>query len=191
MDMPKPTDAHRQLEKLAGNWVGEETLYPSSFDPKGGTATSRMTGRMAVGGFALISDYQQERGGVTTFQGHGVFTYEPNSGEYAMYWVDSIGMPGETFHGRLDGSILTLTSRGPMGSFRISYDVGTPRQLKSHMDTSQDGVNWQPLFDSVYAPAPAAKPAAPKKSFAKKPSPKKAMKKAPTRKAAKKRKAKR
>ena len=29
MDMPKPTEAHKKLEKLVGNWSGEEKI--SSF----------------------------------------------------------------------------------------------------------------------------------------------------------------
>jgi len=169
MDMPKPTEAHRQLEKLAGTWVGDETLYPSPMDPQGGTATSRMTARVVADGFALVTDYEQERGGIVTYRGHGVFTYEPQAGEYVMYWVDSIGSPGETFRGRLDGSMLAMTSRGAMGSFRLSYDLATPGRLKSRMEMSQDGINWMPFFDSNYVPHPPAKAASAKKAPAKRP----------------------
>jgi hypothetical protein len=179
MDMPKPTDAHRQLEKLAGSWVGDETIYPSPMDPQGGTATSRMTAKVVVDGFALVSDYHQERGGVVTYRGHGIFTYEPQSSEYVMYWVDSIGSPGETFRGRLDGSMLALTSRGPMGSFRLSYDLGTPGRLKSRMEMSQDGMNWQPFFDSSFVPHPPSKPPTAKKKPVAKPMAKRPAKKAP------------
>jgi hypothetical protein len=61
MEMPKPTPGHLRLKKLEGHWEGEETMHPSQWDPKGGTATGRTQGRLALNGFALISDYDQER----------------------------------------------------------------------------------------------------------------------------------
>jgi hypothetical protein len=52
MEMPKPSDGHRRLERLAGRWEGEEKMEPSPWDPQGGTALGCVTG-------------------------HGVYTYDP------------------------------------------------------------------------------------------------------------------
>jgi len=77
MEMPKPQDQHKKLEMLAGTWTGEEKLYPSPWDPKGGTATSRVEARIGLGGFFLISDYEEKREGKVAYQGHGVYGWDP------------------------------------------------------------------------------------------------------------------
>jgi hypothetical protein len=165
MEMPKPSDGHRLFEKMAGSWIGDETIYPGPMDPVGGKAISRYSTRIGVNGFALISDYEQERGGAVTFRGHAVFTFEPQSGDYVMYWVDTMGMPGETFRGRFDGNTLTLSSQNPMGQARLSYSFSADDRIMSRMEVSQDGFNWMPFFDSTYAKAPPppspARPSAP------------------------------
>ena len=92
-EMPKPTEKHAKLQSLAGTWVGEETMYPSPWDPKGGPALGRTESRLDLDGFYLLSDYTQERGGRTSYKGHGVFGYDPGSGSYTMHWFDSMGFP--------------------------------------------------------------------------------------------------
>ena len=63
MEMPIPSDGHRKLEKIAGQWEGEETMHPSPWDLQGGKATGHIRSRVALSGFALINDYEQERDG--------------------------------------------------------------------------------------------------------------------------------
>src|SRR5262245_23725341 len=161
MEMPKPTQAHDVFHKLAGSWTGEETMYPSPWDPAGGKATARMSSRVGVDGFALIGDYEQERGGTVTFRGHSVWSFDKNKSEYVMYWVDSMGMPGEGFRGTLDGSALTMVSHNPMGHAKLTYDVSVPDRIGCRMETSQGGVIWQPMFDSTYVKAPPPPPPPP------------------------------
>ncbi|HEY2412562.1 MAG TPA: DUF1579 family protein, partial [Pirellulaceae bacterium] len=111
MDMPKPGEAHRKIQKLVGNWLGEEKLFPSPWDPKGGTAQARVSNRLALGGFAVIQDYEQLRGGAATFAGHGVFSFNPHDSTYSMHWWDSMGSPPNNFVGKFDGDVLTLTHK--------------------------------------------------------------------------------
>jgi hypothetical protein len=35
MEMPKPTAAHRKLERVVGRWTGEEKLFPFALGPQG------------------------------------------------------------------------------------------------------------------------------------------------------------
>ena len=49
MTMPKPSDGHLVLEKLSGTWEGEETMYPSQWDPEGGVAVGRNRNRLTLG----------------------------------------------------------------------------------------------------------------------------------------------
>jgi hypothetical protein len=180
-EMPMPTEAHRLFEKLAGSWIGNETIYPGPMDPVGGKAVSRYSARIGVNGLALISDYEQERGGEVTFRGHAVFTYEPQSGDYVMHWVDTMGTPPEMFRGKLTDNTLTLRTHNSMGHARLVYDVSAPRRFRSRMEISNDGENWMPFSDTVYTllprpPAPAsAQPRAPERRHA-------AKKKAPAKK---------
>ncbi len=150
MEMPKPSAGHLSLEKLAGHWEGEDTMHPSQWDPKGGIAVGRTTSRLALNGFALISDYEQERDGIITYTGHGVYTFRPKDELYALHWFDCLGTTPEIFEGRFDGDILTMAHGGPGMHARMTYDLSDSRHMVSKMEMSQDGVTWNTLFDGRY-----------------------------------------
>lgn len=150
MDMPKPSNGHLLLEKLAGTWEGKETMHPSQWVPKGGAAIGRNRNRLGLGGFALISDYEQERNGALTFTGHGVYTFDPMEDQYYLHWFDCIGSPPEIFSGGFDGDVLTLAHGGPGQHARITTDLGAPGVIKRTMEMSPDGVEWKVLFEAVY-----------------------------------------
>lgn len=150
MEMPKPGPGHLKLEILAGNWVGEEKMYPSQWDPKGGTAVGRTKNWLALGGFVLLSDYEQERDGVITFSGHGVMSFDPEKELYAFYWFDCMGSPPEVFEGRFDGGILTIAHGGPGMHARFTYDMSEPPYMVTQMEMSQDGTEWKTLFEGRY-----------------------------------------
>jgi hypothetical protein len=79
MEMPTPDEHHEKLSVLAGSWVGEETMYPSPWDPAGGGARGFIEARMDLHGMFLVSDYRQERGGAVTYRGHGVYGWDASS----------------------------------------------------------------------------------------------------------------
>lgn len=150
MDMPQPTPGHALLERMAGHWSGEETMHPSRWDPAGGKATGVTQSRMGLGGFALISNYHQERDGQVAFRGHGVYTYDPDRELYRLHWFDSMGNEPEVFTGHMEDEILTLSHEGPPMHARMTYDLSTPGQMLGTMDMSEDGQEWQRLFEGVY-----------------------------------------
>jgi hypothetical protein len=147
MEMPTPSAGHRKLEKIGGQWEGEEKMYSSPWDPKGGTAIGRIKSRVALNGFALINDYEQERDGKITFTGHGVFTYDPNEEGYTLTWFDCMGAPPEIFKGNFDGEILNLAHGGPGMHVRLTYDLSEPGFLSTSMEMSKDGTAWSRFFD--------------------------------------------
>lgn len=151
MEMPKPGHGHLKMEKLVGSWEGEETMHPSQWDPKGGTAVGRSTHRMALNGFALLYDYEQERDGVVTFTGHGVMTFDPKGERYTFHWFDCMGSPPEVFVGDFDGDILTLAHGGPGMHARMTYDLSVSRQMRTKMEMSEDGATWNTLFEGRYS----------------------------------------
>jgi hypothetical protein len=150
MDMPKPSPGHLLLEKLVGTWEGEETMHPSQWDPEGGVAFGRNHNTLSLGGFALLTDYEQERGGAITFTGHGVYTYDPKEDRYTLHWFDCIGSPPEVFEGGFQGDILTLAHGGPGMHARMTYDLSTPGTLQARMEMSPDGQDWKVLFEATY-----------------------------------------
>ncbi len=150
MEMPGPSAGHRKLELLVGEWEGSERMYPSQWDPKGGVAVGRTRSRLALGGFAVISDYEQERDGAITFSGHGVYTFDPKTEVYSLYWVDSMGSPPEVFEGGFTGDVLTLGHGAPPMHVRLIWDLTESGQMASSMEMSDDGVTWNKLFDAAY-----------------------------------------
>jgi hypothetical protein len=150
MEMPKPTPGHLRLEALAGHWDGKETMHPSQWDPDGGIAVGRTRGRLPLNGFALISDYEQERDGVITFTGHGVWSFDPKEDLYALHWFDCMGSPPEVFVGRFDGDVLTVAHGGPGMHARLTYDLTDSQHLLTKMEMSQDGATWNTLFEGRY-----------------------------------------
>ncbi len=150
MEMPKPTAAHRKLEKLVGRWTGEERVHPSPFDPKGGTAIARIENRLALDGFAVVQDYEQGRNGVVNFRGHGVFRWDASQQCYEMYWFDSMGMAPNIFRGSFDGDVLSLSCKDPHGHSRATFDLSQKGHYKFRMDVSPDGSQWFPFMEGQY-----------------------------------------
>ena len=93
MEMPKPTKHHEKLAAMVGDWTGEETMHPSPWDPKGGTATSRTSTRLELDGFFLVTDYVQERGGRVSYRGHGVVGWDQRPARRRKRWPSNNAPP--------------------------------------------------------------------------------------------------
>lgn len=150
MEMPKPTETHERLKKIVGNWVGEERLYPSPWDPKGGTAIGRVQNRLALDGFVVVQDYEQERNGRVNFRGHGVFTWNQSERCYVLYWFDSMGFPPNLFKGNFENNVLTVATKDAQGHSRAVFDFNKDRQYSYKMDVSQDGNQWYTFMEATY-----------------------------------------
>ena len=150
MEMPKPGPAHEKLARLVGNWVGQEKISPSPWDPAGGVATGRVNNRVAVDGFAVVQDYEQERNGAVNMRGVGIFTYDAGGQCYKMHWTDSMGMGVAEYTGQFEGDKLVLSNKGPMGHSRATFDTGTPGAYRFVMEVSQDGSTWFTFMSGEY-----------------------------------------
>ena len=151
MGMPGPTDEHRRLERLAGSWAGEEIVHPSPWDPGGGPATGRTLARMSLGGFFLISDYEQERDGKVNFRGHGVYGWDTESNLYTMHWFDSLGIdPGDPGTGAWEGDVLTFThGTFPRGRSRHVYRIGSD-EYHLRIEQLVAKMGWRPFLEGTY-----------------------------------------
>ncbi len=150
--MPTPTPQHKTLARLAANWIGDDTMFPSQWDPKGGTARSTFKTQMACDGFFLVGDYAQERDGKVVYRGHGVFGYDEKDGVFTMYWFDSMGGGGYTTpsKGKWHGDTLQFEQVTPMGHMRHVYEFESANRMTFRIDVSRDGANFAPMMASRY-----------------------------------------
>ena len=150
MNLPAPGPGHARMQEMAGDWEGEEQMHPSDWDPVGGIAIGRRSARIGLSGFALISDYEQERDGAITFSGHGVMTFDSKADSYTLHWFDSMGFGAEVFQGDFERDVLTLSHGGPGMHARLTQDLSNAGELRTKMEMSQDGNAWSTLFDGRY-----------------------------------------
>jgi uncharacterized protein DUF1579 len=151
MEMPKPQEQHRRLSELAGTWTGDETMYPSPWDPKGGKASGRVVSKIEMDGFFLLYDYVQERGSQPSYRGHGVFGWDGSQKCYTMHWFDSMGSPsGEPMKGTWEEKSLVFQAKGPMGHSRITYNFEGKDRFQFLMEGSQDGKQWAKMMEGTY-----------------------------------------
>jgi hypothetical protein len=146
MEMPSPSAGH----SLAGSWRGQERIHPSPMAPAGGTAVGRVKNVSALDGFAVIQDYEQERGGRVNLRGHGIFRFDPAHDRYVLHWFDSFGGPPAEFHGRFEGETLTVIHEGSQGRVRASWDLSEAGRYAYHMEVSPDGRTWTPFMEGTY-----------------------------------------
>lgn len=76
----------------------------------------RVRKRLALDGFAVVQDYEQERNGSVNYRGHGIFIYDAAQECYVLHWLDSLGMPPNEFRGGFEGDVLTLTGQMPQST---------------------------------------------------------------------------
>jgi hypothetical protein len=150
MEMPQVSPEHQALSILVGNWLGQEHIHPSPFDPVGGPATGRVHNRAALDGFAVIQDYEQERRGVVNFRGHGVFRWDAGEQCYKLHWFDSFGLPPVEYRGLLKDRVLILTAPQGEGLGRATFDFSLEGRYQYRMEVSSDGVQWFIFTDGEY-----------------------------------------
>lgn len=149
--MSAPTEHHRALHRMIGEFEISETLAPSPWMPQGGSATARSHTRLDCGGLFVVAEYEQFDGETTNFSGHGVYGYDAAEDCYSMYWFDSMTPRGfvTPAKGRLEGDTLTFVRHGDGHHGRYTYrfdDEGYTFRLEQ----SDDGETWTVMMDSVY-----------------------------------------
>ena len=154
--MSKLSPEHQKLHRLAGEWSGEEMIYPSPQD-RGGRASARAIARVELGGFFVVSDYVEERDGAPQYQGHGVYGWDAAARAYTMHWFDSMGsVPATVARGQWTtrseaDEDLTFEQRTHQGSARYSYRF-TQRDdgYVFRIESSRDGRSWLPFMEGKY-----------------------------------------
>jgi len=158
MQMSTPSKFHKKLEVLIGDWSTDETMFPMPWDPTGGPAKGRYKVRAAPGGFGIVQEYEQKRGGKVSYVGHGIMGYDAQEKCYLWHWSDSMGgVPGAVTRGTWTGNKLVFQHAGPMGHSRYTYTFHKDGTVGFSIDSSQDGAQWAPFMTSRSTKKPAKK----------------------------------
>ena len=158
MQMPAPSKFHKKLEVLIGDWTSEETMFPMPWDPEGGKAKGRYKVRSAPGGFGIVQEYEQKRGGKVSYTGHGVMGYDEQEKCYLWHWSDSMGgVPNTVTRGTWTDNKLVFQHSGQHGHSRYTYTFRRAGSVDFSIDCSQDGQQWQPFMTGRYARKAAKK----------------------------------
>ena len=147
---PVPTEEHKRLHAFAGEWNGEETVYPSRW-VAGGSATSHVAARIDLNGFYLIQDTRQTRDGKESFATHGVFTFDREDRLYKLFWYDSLGYyPPSPASGAWGGKVLTLVRGSLRGNARHLYEIIDDNTYSVKIQFSPDAEGWADVLTGVY-----------------------------------------
>ena len=145
-----PLPEHARLAVFAGEWNGEEMVYPSRWIA-GGPATSRTVARMGLNGFYLIQDTVQTRDGKQSFATHGLFTYDREDRTYKLFWHDSLGYtPPSPASGGWVGNTLTLVRGSLRGNARHVYEIIDDHSYSLKIQFSPDAEGWADVLTGVY-----------------------------------------
>ena len=145
-----PLAEHARLAAFAGEWNGEEVVFPSRWTA-GGTATSRTVARMDLNGFYLIQDSVQMRDGKQIFATHGLFTYDRDDRTYKLFWYDSLGYtPPSPASGGWVGNTLTLVRGSLRGNARHVYEIIDDNSYSLKIQFSPDAEGWADVLTGVY-----------------------------------------
>ena len=147
---PTALEEHRKLAAFAGEWAGEEMVYPSRWTA-GGPATSRVVARIDLNGFYLIQDTVQMRDGNPAFATHGLFTYDRDDRTYKLFWYDSLGYtPPSPASGGWAGNTLTLVRGSLRGNARHVYEIIDDNSYAMKIQFSPDAEGWADVLTGVY-----------------------------------------
>jgi hypothetical protein len=145
-----PLPEHARLAAFAGEWDGEEVVFPSRWTA-GGPATSRTVARMDLNGFYLIQDSVQMRDGKQIFATHGLFTYDRDDRTYKLFWYDSLGYtPPSPASGGWVGQTLTLVRGSLRGNARHVYEIINENSYSLKIQFSPDAEGWADVLTGVY-----------------------------------------
>ena len=145
-----PLPEHARLAAFAGEWDGEEVVFPSRWTA-GGPATSRTVARMDLNGFYLIQDSVQMRDGKQVFATHGIFTFDRDDRTYKLFWYDSLGYtPPSPASGGWVGQTLTLVRGSLRGNARHVYEILNEDSYSLKIQFSPDAEGWADVLTGVY-----------------------------------------
>lgn len=174
MDQPRADGKHPALASLLGRWLGTTRLEPGPWGPER-TVDAEMTFTAVAGGAAVVQSYRhQERDG-NHFEGHGIFTVDPDRQDVLWYYVDSVSpAPAAPARCTWHDGVLQVERHTGAGSTRhtlsvsdgVLVDVAELRRddradmgLQARSSADGASASYKPFMTSRYERDPGKPPA--------------------------------
>jgi hypothetical protein len=123
MNPPQPGTVHTVLEDFLVHWRGTTHLASSAWGPER-SAVAEISFTRAAGGFAVVLSYRHTDANGSHFDGHGVFTVDPDHQDVLWYYVDSMGLqPGAPARCIWVDGVLRVERHSDRGSARHTFRV--------------------------------------------------------------------
>ncbi|TPP10306.1 DUF1579 domain-containing protein [Rhizobium glycinendophyticum] len=115
MEFAKPTEHHKMLERLVGDWLYVTSTGMEGYDPE--DPMKRWTEKVrSIGGFWVVAEGEGAMGDGDA-RGTMIITlgYDPRKGQYVGSWIGSMMDTFWVYKGWLedDGQTLVLEAEGP------------------------------------------------------------------------------
>ena len=151
MNSSKPDEQHRRLNAFAGEWVGNVKIPPNPQLPEGAIVKSHIRSRIELGGWFLLSEYEQEWSDGRKYSARGVLGWDTRQERYAFYWFDSDGWDaGCPALGSWESDALRLQQKTYMGHNRLTFLFTGEDAYSLKMEYSEDGENWSAVFEESF-----------------------------------------
>ncbi len=140
----QPLHDHPALAGLLGHWRGSTHLAAGPWGPER-TVDAEVTYRRVAGGFAVVQSYRHVEADGTHFEGHGMFTVDPDHQDVLWYYVDSAGpAPDAPARCQWHEGVLRVERRGNAGWTRhtLRADGGVLRHV-TELRTHTGGAAWE------------------------------------------------
>ena len=148
---PSPLPEHKRLAVFAGEWSGEETVYPSRWTAGG---SRHLAGQRAHRSQRLLPDPGHAcrcRDGKESFATHGVFTYDREDRTYKLFWHDSLGYYSPALaSGGWAAKSLILVRGSLRGNARHVYEIVDDDTYNMKIQFSPDAEGWNDVLTGVY-----------------------------------------
>ncbi|MDE8670057.1 DUF1579 family protein [Pseudarthrobacter sp. H3Y2-7] len=123
MTHPQPGTVHAVLEDFLGRWRGTTRIAASAWAPEH-TASAEVNYTRAAGGYAVVQSYRHTEPDGSHFEGHGVFTVDPDHNDVLWYYVDSLGQtPAAPSRCMWQDGVLRVERRSDRGTARHTFRV--------------------------------------------------------------------
>jgi hypothetical protein len=148
MNPSQPGTVHAVLEDFLGHWRGTTRLASSAWEPER-SAAAEISFTRAAGGFAVVQSYRHTETDGSHFDGHGVFTVDPDHNDVFWYYVDSMGLPpGTPARCTWVDGVLRVERHSDRGTARHTFRVADGVLTYSAELRLGDGHSFVPLMTS-------------------------------------------
>ncbi len=157
MEMTPPTDEHRWLQRLIGNWTSETTCSMGPDQPPS-INKSRETVR-AIGDYWIAIDTEGEMPDGGPFSMRVQLGYDPELGRFRGTWIGSMMPMLWVYDGALNSerTTLTLKARGPsfagngtLADYEDIVELGPDGDRRFRSRVLMPDGTWYQFMHAVY-----------------------------------------